>query len=825
MPPVPSQDVAAPPRTDTTGDVEGLIVEVRPGRGIERARDRVAQLTGRSVAAGHHLGGGARTLELDAPLDLADAQRAAERLEREGLVVSAAPNVRVSVATVPDDPEYGRQWNLSDRYPSTSAFGVDAETAWATTQGAESVVVAVLDTGVLPHPDIVARLLPGYDFVDGNSDARDPGDWCDEPGSVSESSWHGTHVAGIVGATTNNAAGVAGVDQRARIQPIRVLGTCGGNLGDVIAGVRWAAGLPVNDVTTNPTPADVINLSLGAAEPCHSVMQTAIDDAMAAGSLVVAAAGNSNINAEAFTPANCAGVVTVAATSRVGDRAFYSNYGSVVDIAAPGGDTRYGNPEGAIYSLGNRGKTVPETNDYRYKQGTSMAAPHVAGVASLALAVDPSLSPHELRALLLDNVRSFPTTSAYGATSVCSDDPTAPYHCGSGIVNAAATVAALPRPAVEEPPAAEPPAAEPPAAEPAPVAPTAPALTGTSGAEKVELTWTASTHASGIAGYDLHRTTGSTCSTTATRVYRGTGRAYTDTAVTAGTTYRYCVVARAVDGQVSTRSNTMSATPTAAPAPVARPSWPAGATLTFDLEGSDLRLTWPRANGSVDRYDVFRDGTRIASTTSRSALVTGLKVDQRYLLQVRARNSSGSSPALDRHVTPSGPFSDVDRTSAFRIDIAWLATAETTRGCGGDRFCPGAEVTRQQMAAFLSRGLGLTETSGIRFSDVPRDSIFATDIDKLATAGITLGCASDRFCPGDNVTRQQMAAFLTRGLDLTATSGIRFSDVARGSAAERDIDRLATAGITLGCGGDRFCPGADVRRQQMAAFLRRGLAS
>lgn len=810
-PPVASGEVADAPRIEATTDVDALIVEVRAGYGPGRARDRVAQLTGRAVSLGTNLGPGVRTLELDEPLDLAEAQRTADRLEAEGLVASAAPDVRMSISAAPNDTHYAHyQWNLHDRWSGSSVHGVGAEIAWDTTIGSSDVVVAVLDTGVLAHPDIVDRLVPGYDLVDGDDDASDPGDWCEENGA--RSSWHGTHVAGTIGATTDNGAGVAGVDQRARIQPVRVLGHCHGSLSDIIAGIRWAAGLTVTGLPGNQTPADVINLSIGGSAPCYTELQSAIDDATAAGSLVVVAAGNDNSDAKDVAPANCAKVVTVASTSRLGDRAFYSNYGPVVDVAAPGGDSHEGGGGGVILSLSNAGETAPGTMTYQLRQGTSMAAPHVAGTAALALSLAPGLSPAQLTDLLLTTAAPFPASTVRGAQHQCSSDPTATFHCGSGIVSAAAAVAALPPPVSEQPPAEE------------TATPTAPVLAGTAGVEEAELSWTASTHASGIAGYDLHRTTGSTCSATASRVYRGTNRAFTDTNVTAGTTYRYCVVARSVDGQFSSLSNSVSVTPTAAPDPVARPTWPADATLTFDLEGSDLRLAWPRADGTVDRYEVFRDNTRIASTTSRSALVTGLQVDQRYLLQVRASNSSGSSPALDRYVTPSGPFSDVDPRSPFRTDIAWLATAEITRGCGGDRFCPGAAVTRQQMAAFLTRGLGLTTTSGIRFSDVSPDSPFVTDIDKLATAGITLGCGVDRFCPSDTVSRRQMAAFLTRGLELTATSGIRFSDVAPGSQAELDIDRLATAGITLGCGDDRFCPGAEVRRQQMAAFLRRGLS-
>jgi hypothetical protein len=171
---------------------------------------------------------------------------------------------------------------------------------------------------------------------------------------------------------------------------------------------------------------------------------------------------------------------------------------------------------------------------------------------------------------------------------------------------------------------------------------------------------------------------------------------------------------------------------------------------------------------------------------------------------------------------PGGSFID-DNGSIFEPSIEAIAADGVTGGCGGGRFCPTDPVTRGQMAAFLVRALGLTATSDIRFSDVGSSHPFVHDIDRLATAGITGGCGGGRFCPSNPVTRAQMAAFLVRALGLTATSGIRFSDVGSSHPFVHDIDRLATAGITGGCGGGRFCPSQAVTRGQMAAFLQRAL--
>jgi hypothetical protein len=171
-----------------------------------------------------------------------------------------------------------------------------------------------------------------------------------------------------------------------------------------------------------------------------------------------------------------------------------------------------------------------------------------------------------------------------------------------------------------------------------------------------------------------------------------------------------------------------------------------------------------------------------------------------------------------------------DENSTFVVNIESIASTGVTKGCNppfNDRFCPGAEVTRGQMAAFLVRALGLEADTGRVFTDVPAGSTFAADIARLAAAGITKGCnppANDRFCPSDRVTREQMAAFLVRSLSLVTDTHAGFDDVPAGSTFAGDIGKLASAGITRGCNppdNDRFCPREAVTRGQMAAFLDR----
>jgi len=361
----------------------------------------------------------------------------------------------------PNDTAYNTQWHYFE-----NAGGMRLPAAWDVTTG-NNVTVAVLDTGYRPHADLAGNVVGQYDMIssssvanDGggrDSNAQDPGDWttagqCGTGSQASNSSWHGTHVAGTVGAVSNNNSYVAGVAWNVDLVPVRVLGTCGGSLSDIADGIRWAAGLSVSGVPSNPNPADVINMSLGSGSPasCSSTYQSAITAAVNAGTTVVVAAGNSN-SSSGYPPANCSGVVSVAATNRNGGRAYYSNYGSAIDVAAPGGDgcnpigegqpTSLSDCEGGVWSNANMiqstynsGTTTPGSDNIGAQQGTSMAAPHVAGLAALMYAVKPSTTPAEVESVLKSTARSFPNVSSHQCTTS---------NCGAGIVDSDAAVAAM----------------------------------------------------------------------------------------------------------------------------------------------------------------------------------------------------------------------------------------------------------------------------------------------------------------------------------------------------------------------------------------------
>ena len=351
----------------------------------------------------------------------------------DATVEYAEPDRLMHIALTPNDSRYLDQWHY---YETTG--GLTAPAAWDKSTGS-GVVVAVIDTGYRPHVDLAANIVGGYDMIidtavsnDGNgrdSSAQDPGDWvaageCGTGSPASNSSWHGTHVAGTIAAVTNNAAGAAGVAFGAKVLPVRVLGKCGGYTSDIADGIIWASGGAVTGLPANANPARVINLSLGGGGTCAATTQSAINSARGRGTVVVVAAGNSNANAANFTPASCAGVISVAAVNRSGGRAYYSNFGAVVDVAAPGGDMRTSSVNGVLSTL-NSGATGPGVDSYAYYQGTSMATPHVAGVVALMLAKNPALTPDEVETRLKASTRAFPAT--------CSQ-------CGTGIVNASAAV-------------------------------------------------------------------------------------------------------------------------------------------------------------------------------------------------------------------------------------------------------------------------------------------------------------------------------------------------------------------------------------------------
>ncbi len=368
--------------------------------------------------------------------ELVQADRALDRAEAETLMrqLAADPNVQsVEVdqmlypTLTPNDSRLSEQWAFG-----TTNAGLNIRPAWDKATGA-NVVVAVIDTGIVSHPDLDANILPGYDFIsdataarDGNgrdNNPADEGDWNSTSGcATSNSSWHGTHVAGTVAAVTNNTTGVAGTAFNAKVVPVRVLGRCGGSLSDIADAIIWASGGTVSGVLANPNAAEVINMSLGGGGTCSSTMQSAINGAVSRGTTVVVAAGNSAANVSGSLPANCANVIAVAATTSAGAKASYSNYGSGIDVSAPGS---------GILSTLNSGTTTPGNASYASYNGTSMAPPHVAGVVALVQSVAPTtLTPAAVETLLKNTARALPGACSGG--------------CGAGIVNAAGAVSQTP---------------------------------------------------------------------------------------------------------------------------------------------------------------------------------------------------------------------------------------------------------------------------------------------------------------------------------------------------------------------------------------------
>ncbi|MFM6971358.1 MAG: S8 family serine peptidase [Rhodoluna sp.] len=368
------------------------------------------------------------------------------------------PATNLDVVT-PADADYLMQWYLN------SEFGIAADRAWTLTKGSSSVVVAVLDSGITPHPEIDSQLVTGYDFVSNSTKAGD-GDGIDaDPTDIGDgvvgangqpdppSSWHGTHVAGIIAAKADDI-GVTGIAPNVKVQPIRVLGAQGqGSAADLAIAILWAAGYSPADiqsmvsaypyrvstdlskVPSYKTPAKIINMSMAGPGSCPGIVQMAVIKAEQKNVLLVSAAGNGdeenipqpNTN---YYPTNCAGPISVGATSVEGDATHYSNYG--VDISAPGGDQRNsagapGGTEGMIFSTSNDGEVTIGEPAYALAQGTSMAAPVVSGILALMISAKPGATPDQIWQALKESATPF------AAGTTCSTGT----QCGVGIANAA----------------------------------------------------------------------------------------------------------------------------------------------------------------------------------------------------------------------------------------------------------------------------------------------------------------------------------------------------------------------------------------------------
>ena len=341
-------------------------------------------------------------------------------------------DVFVQSSQIINDPYYQYQWQFfSNQY----GIDIDPELLY---ESLDSITVAVLDTGYYFHQDVDSSLInQGYDFVsdpnlsqDGNGRDDDAIDTGFTPGispceKEINQSWHGTQVSSIISAETNNFIGMSGIAPNADILPVRVLGPCGGYLSDIADAIRWSAGLTVPGIPINEHPAKVINLSLGGYSVCPPFLQNAINEANDHGSLIITAAGNGNVDANTFTPANCNGVITIAASDQEGKRQAYSNFGSTIDLFAPGGNLQTHLGKGILVASLNTNTQSQNQEGYQFVQGTSFAAPHVSGVAALLLGKYPELTRKELKdALVLSSLPGNDQT----CTDVCTDSV--------GVVNA-----------------------------------------------------------------------------------------------------------------------------------------------------------------------------------------------------------------------------------------------------------------------------------------------------------------------------------------------------------------------------------------------------
>ena len=509
---------------------------------IEERTARLRSVIGADVQPVHNLYSHTDVLRLERPVTPFTMGPLLAQIRADPGVEYAEPDgwrfiEQNTLDTLPNDPHFSAgsdangtwlgQWYLLPS-SSTTPSAISATTAWQTTTGSSSVVVAVIDTGIITaHPDLQGKLLPGYDFVscdqgnsstdpsacsasgsaatylfanDGDgwdSDPSDPGDWISAADtalpvfqsagctSVAPSSWHGTKVAGIIGAVTNNGIGIAGIAPETMLLPVRAIGACTGRVSDIAAAITWASGGTVTGVAANPNPANIINLSLGAATACSATEQDAVSAAIAANVLVVAAAGNAGgpVNA----PANCTGVLSVAGLRAAGTKVGYSSLSSTaaaVSIAAPAGNcvnTTATQPcEFSIETTSDAGSTTPSTtpgfytyallnpstlnnggnSDNAANVGTSFAAPMASGVAALMLADSPTMTPAQVITRMQSSALAFPTASSTSSTAcqlaATTTDSNGNYTdtsqavecvcttatCGAGMLNATSAVAA-----------------------------------------------------------------------------------------------------------------------------------------------------------------------------------------------------------------------------------------------------------------------------------------------------------------------------------------------------------------------------------------------
>jgi thermitase len=667
--------------------------------------------------------------------------------------------------------------------------------------------------------NLVAVLDTGVEFAHPDLQGRLVAghDFVNNDSNASDDNGHGTWVTGIIAANANNGIGGAGISWSDKVLPVKIMDSSGtGTTSDLNSGIVYAA----------DRGAKVINMSVGGF-PFSQFTLDAVNYAWSKGAVLVGAAGN-NAREELFYPASYGNVLSISATQVDDELAFWTSYGSAVDISAPGA---------SVYTTNCYACKPAEGSAYTYISGTSFATPNVAGVVALIFARNPTWTnaqvvPHLMATL--DDL-GFPgwdkrygrgRINAFRAVGGAPAHPALPSGdglepnetLGSARFMALGTI----RPSLH------------PAGDVDYVAVDAPRpgridITATGMTDARPFPWTRSALPIDpiIEVYDgagtLLRTANATTSASpevASVQVAGPTRLFARirNALSNGNRAAYTLTAAFVDN--------------VAPVLVGRFPGP-GATnqSRFLTAVATFSEAVSPAAGSVGLRDLVT-GALVPVTVTvagggtevRVRPVSQLAATRAYRLEigsgVRDVAGLGTTPTSWDFVTGLYGYGDIE-ASPFKSEIAWLTESGITTGCAADRFCPTQAVTREQMASFLVRALSLPATGTDFFAD-DAASVHQADINRLAASGITGGCAAGRFCPTQAVTREQMASFLVRALRLPATGTDFFGDDAA-SIHQADINRLAASGITGGCAPGRFCPGGLVTREQMAAFLQRAL--
>jgi subtilisin family serine protease len=711
-------------------------------------------------------------------------------------VVQLTEEPEVATAIGTNDPLLGDQYSLTR---------MRVRDAWSVETGG-SGVVAVLDTGVqATHPDLTGRLVAGYDFVNSDTNAADD-------------NGHGTWVSGIIAARANDNYGIAGISWSDKIMPVKIMDANGsGYTSYLTSGITWAAN----------HGATVINMSVGGF-PNSPYVQDAIDYAWSKGAVLVGAAGNNHVE-ETFFPASFNHVISVSATQADDEFTHWSSYGPKVTVSAPGGSVMTTNCEKA------RTATCRYYGDHIVISGTSFAAPNVAGVVALIRARYPDKSNQ----WVVDRLRGTVDDLGYAGWDK---------RYGAGRVNAYRAVGgSVAAPALSTGDSLE-------------------ANNTATSADRLTLgvALNPSIHPAGDVDYFL---------VDAPRAGRIDVRAtaVVDTVRLPKSSLPIDVVVELyttsgtrlarVDSLDPAATELASATVSGASRVIVRVSnyLPNGNRAAYSVRATYVDTAAPQVSGrspapsstDVNRFvqPVVRFNEAVKNATmatfhlrdmATGALVPATVVLESGGLQARiiadhqlAANhvhrvelGSGLTDLAGNALAPSTwtfttglyGFSDI-AGSKFTEDIAWLFEAGITTGCAADRYCPTAPVTREQMASFLARALGLPATANDYFTDDEASS-HESNINRVAAAGITTGCSTGHFCPGGLVSREQMASFLARALGLPATANDYFTDD-EASSHEANINRIAAAAVTTGCATGRYCPTLNVTREQMAAFLHR----